>query len=1586
MTEIAGYRLVSVVRAGGFGGQWFAEAADHRAVVVETCRPAAELCTRDGPDVLGRFLARRALQRRWADAIGGQHGGLGHGHVVPVLELGVTSWGGYAVRPRYDLTLGDLLRGGVRPRSDVLLELVRGIVSALDAIETAAGRPHGDLRPDSIMLDDLRPGRLRVGLAYPALPDELGDDLDAARREDLRRLGLLIYELVVGRPFRELGGYPVRDSEAWRALGADSGFWLGLVNALLNPKDRSLSLADVASRLAKVKHRKPGPGPVLIGGVAAAAVVLVAGVVVLLSMPRASTLPDVEFEVDQFRRWCEVSPGVLALREAVSALGEDAPAVLLNAVGTLDEGADKLARDFHGLDDFFDPNAAIEKVKYTRTAGGMRGLGSLVSGIEQFEQRVLGGEQIEGAEGQLEKLNKVAGVYTLAFERLDGTDDAPGFAAMFGREHWPARETVETIAESWRARPGWARAASLVEADLQTIDASVETLRLGVPFSPDGDETARVGQNPVQQRAFDAVHALVEAVGRLEDAAVWLPGIDGRLAELTDQAERLAAHAAPSRGGEVSAVLGGVDGALASALEKDPLLSSLPDLVANLGVLDSGQGLDVIRDRLDAIGRAFGHIQRVIDGGWDDLWVDVISMHRALGDRLGEMAVGVGSAAGAGEVSSWVDRRIGLCEDWAGAASRSPAKPPEEAPSARLHLAAPLELLRGRWAEAVDADAEASRNQARVLLDAQGEGGDVEELLDRLDGLIRRIGVWPAWPSLEDQIEADLDEASRLDAMLGDVVEEVYAVVLKDPEELIADWRAGKTLGAGVAGALARLPSLRSARDEIAGGMVRRWEAWRSGSNLGGDEIKRAAETRALRTGLKVFEDVLSRAVGRVMEVPESLRGVGGFDWEAFEPAAVRARAEAVAAALSGIDDSLWADRSAGVEGGAIDRAVGAALAESESVLEDLNRALERLAELRDQLDRCLLPGDEGGSEPAAVSALLGSLEGVYAPFVSASDDVHAVMSVAEEVETISAGDDLGELVARAEDVGPDGPHRAVRYAALRRADALARSGRDWPDDVASMRAEADRLREGFRRLLDELGNDAEAKARVISVVRGVLDGWWQRGFDVARSESDLAVLIDDVPGRLRAIGDGWGSFGDTGVLQGAALYNAGAYRARRALLSDAVETMRESKGATKTQAAAYQEAFKARAKQQIEMLRLLAGEALDSSARSAALRWIDEASKAIAEAKGGSAGWNENQHGPVGVNLPGWGVTLGENADGSARLEYSNGALSIVFDLIELPNGEKVFLAEDEFSVELLLEVLRRDTVRDALGAWFTEVARGPGHSRPKGPMAERIEQGRRRGRFEFGLWAHWLDDENTQYGPPVPSESFPAYPDGLVDPSDPVAIGPSQGRPSGKHPVTYVTFKAAGVIAEALGCRLPTVEEFRAALGMVPYPPESGVWNLRDGSTFPKQWAHYQRAFQNEVRNHYKPGDGCYDKRARASDDASVWAYRPIAGRPPETRLWFDPTGPLERQQGVRFRHLIGNVAEFVSSGGKPAAMGCSALSHPSVRPDRVVEKLRSVQGYADTGFRLAIDADDFGSLARTFERLLERSSASAYVFGGG
>ncbi len=1592
MREIAGYRLVSLVRAGGLGGEWLAEGPGGSAAVVEVCRPERACETRSGPDVLVDFLSRRALQRRWAEAIGEGPGGLGRGHVAPVLGLGVASWGGYAVRPRYDLSAGDLLRGGVRLRPDVLLELVSGVVGALRAIESVSGRPHGDLRPDSILLDDPRPGRLRVGLAHPALPGALGDDPEAARRDDLRRLGLLIYELVVGRPFRELGGYPVRDGEAWRALGADAGFWLGLVNLLLDPKGRAPTLDEVAGRLRKVRHRKPGPGPLVIGGIGAAVAVLVVGAAVLLSMPRSIALPEVDFELERFERWCEVSPGVLAFREEVRSLGDGAPAVLIGASGSLEEGADKLGGAIKGLGDFFDPNGAIDRVKYARTAGGTRGLASLVANIRAFDRRVRDGEAIEGADKQLEKLNRVAGVYTLALERLDGTADRPGFVARFDRDHWPARAVVESVAEAWRAGPGWSRAASLIEADLEAVDAGAETIRRGVPFVSTGEEEARIGENPIQRESFDAARGLVAAVERIEDAAVWLPDLDARLVKLRARAERIASHAAPARGVELVSASGGVDGALSAAFGRDPLLASLPDLVDAVGVLDEGQGLGVIRDRLDAIGRVFEQIEHVVEGGWDDLRVDILSMRARLGDQMAEITAPLEEAGAPGRVSAWVDRRIALCRAWSKAASDSPAGAPDEAPAGRLRLAATPASLRSRWAEAVGADEQASRDLARTLLGAHGEHGEVEPLIARLEGLVDRLGAWPAWPSLEAQrplkekIDTDLAEAGRLSSVLDAVVEEVHAVVLRAPGELIADWRAGRTLGAGVAGALESLPALRAVREKIAGGMVGAWEAWRSASDLDDDGIRRAPETRALRTGLKVFEDVLSRAVGRVVAVPDSLRGVGGFEWDPIEPAAVRARAEAVASALAGIDGAVWVDRRAGAEGGAIDRAVAAALEESEAELAGLNRALERLAGVRGVLDRCLLPGDAGAPEAAAVSALLGSLEGPYASFLSGSGDVRGVVSVADEVLAIASSGDLDSLVARAEDVGPGGPHRVARYAALRRVDELAGSGRDWPGDVGTMLGEADRLAAAAGRMLEELEGDAEARERVEVEILRVLGGWWRRGFGVARDENDLKVLIEDVPGRLSALGERWASFGDTGSLEGAALYDAEAYRVRRDLLDDARETMRRSRGATKAQAAAYQEAFKGRAQERIDGLRSLADGVLAGGAGHAALGWIADAQKAIAEARGGSAGWNENRHGPVGVNLPGWRVSLGENADGSAKLTYTNGNLSIVFDLIELSDGQKVFLAEDEFSVELLLEVLRSSDVKDSLGDWFDEVMRSPGHPRPKGPMAESVRRDRRRGGYAFGVWDHWLDDENPQYGPRVPTVSFPAYPEGLVDPADPRAISPAQGRPGVKHPVTYVSFRAAEKIAGALGCRLPTADEFRAALGAAPYPPESGVWNLRDGQTFPKQWAHYQRAFQNEVDTHYKPGDGCYDRRVRASDDDAVWTYRPAPGRAVESRLWFDPTGPIDRQRGVRFRHLIGNVAEFVTSDGKPAAMGCSALSHPSVGPDRLVDRLRSIQGYADTGFRLAIDADDFGSLARTFERLLERSSGSAYVFGGG
>lgn len=1572
MAEIAGYRLVSVRHAGGLGGSWFAEAPGRAGVVVEVCRPEHACEISGGADALSLFLARRALQRRLAKAIGDGPGGLGHGHVVPLLDLGVTDTGGYAVRPRYDLSAGDLLRAGVSLRADVLLELVSGVVSALRAIGDAAGRPHGDLDPDSILLDDMRPGRLRVGLTNPALPAALGDDLDAARREDLRRLGLLIYELVVRRPFRELGGYPVRDGGEWQSLGPDAGFWLGLVNALLDPKDRSLTLEGVASRLGKVKYRKPGPGPLMIGGAAAAAVVLVAGVAVLLMMPRGGALPDVDFRVENFRRWCEVSPGVQAFREEVESLGGSAPGVLSAAAAALEEGADKLGGEFKGMGDFFDPNAAIEKANYTRTTPGTAGLASLVSGVERFQQKIDNGEEVEGAAARLKKLNRVAGVYTLALERLDGDDDRPGFVAMFDREHWPSRETVESVAESWKEHPGWARAAGLIEADLKAVDDAADTLRRGVPFADSGKETATIGVGPVQQAAYDAVRALVAAVMRVERAAEWAPGLDGRVAALRQRADELRSHAK----------LEGLDRALVASLGDDPLLDSLPTLIDSIGVLDDSQGLDVLRSRLDAAEKAFDEVQRVVDGGWDDLRVDVITMRDTLGDRFDAMKERVDPSAGAGAVSAWVDERIGLCGDWTRAADASPAYPAQEAPAARLKLAETPERLGALWAEAVEADRGESENLSRQLLDAAGENRDVDSLLGALSAAVDRVRAGPAWPSRREQIDADLAEASRLSALLSRVVEDVNAFVLQKPEELIAEWRAEQTLGPGVAEALGRIEALRAARETIAGGMVSAWEKWRSSSNLDDEQARRAPETRAFRVRLKGFEGVLSRAVGRVLAIPDPLREVGGFEWAPIEPAAVRARAEAVASVLGGISEAQWADREASLEGGEIDRAVAAALAQSEKELAGLNEALGRLAGVRTALDGCMLPGEDGAPEAGAVSALLGSLDGPYVPFIAESDDVRAVMSVADEVLSIASSDDLGSLLARAEDVGPDEPHRAARYAALRRVDELANSGQTWPTDVGSMREEADRLGAAVRRMLEELGADADAKARVETEVGRVLGGWWRRGFGVARDEKDLAVLVDEAP---KWWGEDFaGSVGDLDTLDGRAQYDARTYRVRQELTAAAGETMRKSKGATKDQAAAFEEVFKGLASTKLRALRALADRALDEPARRGALKWIADAERAIAEAQGGRAGWDENEHGPV--KLAGWRVSLGENADGSAKLTYTNGTLTIVFDLIELPDRQQVFLAEDEFSVDLLEEVLRSGDVKEKLKEWFAETARTSSQARPKGPMAESIRQRGRNGRYFVGVSEHWLDDQNPQYGAAVPGESFPAYPAGLVDPSDPVAISPDQGRPSGKHPVTYVTFRAAKTIAAAMGCRLPTAEEFGRALALAPYPPESGVWNLRDATTFPKQLAHYQQAFDSEVRNHYKPGDGCYDKRARQGDDGASWVYRTTPGRSPETRLWFDPTGPIDRQQGVRFRHLIGNVAEFVTSNGKAAAMGCSALSHPSVKPDRVVARLGSVSGYADTGFRLAIDADDFGSLARSIERLIEQSTGSAYAFGGG
>lgn len=1595
MSGIAGYKLIRALRGGPSESSWVAvpPGGAEPTSVVERCEPVSACAVAGCDDALGLFLERRALQRRWAERIGDGPGGLGQGHVVPIRNLGVSEVGGFAVRDRYALSAGDLVRARTRLRGDVLLELVSGVVGALRAIESTAGRPHGDVSPETVLLRDLRPGRVRVGLRCPAAAGSLDTDPGRARRDELRRIGLLIHELVVHRPLRELRGYPIREDETWRALGPDHGFWLGLANDLLDPKNRTLTLDEVAKRLAGRKLRKPGPGPLVIGGWAAALVLVLAGVAGLLMMPRGSGPPIEDFKQPEFERWCRVTPGVLAFRSEIARLDGEPPVVLAEAEALLDAGLEEFSR-YEDLKSLFDPNKTIQVAGYASPRDeGTKGLARRISEIEGFQERLALGE-VENAEKRTEALDRVAGVYSVALRNLDGrVDGPPGLVAKFGGAHWPARRTLELRAGGWRDERGWSRAAGLVISPLERIDAAATVLRDGVDFGGEmGSFEARpVGGGepiglPVQAASLEAARSLVNGVGRIEALAKAAVEIDERVDALAMIAGELGAR---SR-------LEGLPGDVGAAIGRDPFLESLPGLVGAIGILDEDEGLDDLVARIDAVETAFAELRAiVVDGSWSGLGVDVLAMRSLLDESDAGWRTPAELSGDAGVVLSRLADRIDMCRRWADAARGAPALSGADLPSRRLRVGDGFAALRAKWVDPVKAapgdSAGIAAEELAALLPSDAER-TVEVLLAEGESCVALVEAGPHWASRRDVIEPAVERANTLARVLDEVIASVRAQVLKKPDEVYAEWRAGKTLDESARVVMDRLGVLGGFRAEQGEAMYAEWRAWFDALSppRSMDEANKDPVSKRYHTSVNGLEGVISRAAVRAVGVAEAYR-VEAFEWGPIEDAVLDRLGEVIRDSLAGVGET-WGEKEAGEAGGEIDLAVAGAIEAERERLGALRDDLAMLAVVRDGLGRCELPGSAGTPDAAALSELLGALEGPHARFVASSGGVRAAMETAGAVLDLLSSGDLGGVVSRVVDAGA-GPHRAERYAGLIRAGELAAGGAVWPSGVGEMRADADRLVRAMETLRSELEGAPGAWGRVSARARAVIADWWARGFEVAEDERDLGVLVEEAPGWFATLGEGWDRLDTIVALTGSARYDAEAYRIRAGILADARETMRLGETVDEAELLRLDEGLRGRTVAALDRLRELGRDALaDVGVRSAVSDWIGVIEGEIAEAEAGRAGWDENDHGPAGVDPGRWRGELGEHADGTAFVTYTNGGLSIRFHLLELADGQKVFLSEDEFSVRLLKAIAPQLKMNDepALRAWLGETTPNSSKSvlRPEGPRAQRQMWNSNRPRLRVVPSEAWLDHEDPKYGPVVPNETYPAYPDPLRSSSGWAMINESQGKPGLDHPVGYVTFDAARAIARAVGCRLPTIDEFGRALDEPLPSPESGVWNLRDGVTYPAQRKHYEEAVQNGVPI-YEPGQDCYDERVREGDPKETWEYGGGGGSA-ESKLWFEVTGPGAAQPGVRFRHLIGNVAEFVlESDDRPgggAAMGASALSHPSVLPGRVVTGLGSVRGYADTGFRLAIDADNFGSLAKAIERVVVQSARDAFTFGGG
>jgi len=252
-------------KVGGAGGEAF---------VVKCYRP---------PSVEGsEDLVRREVETFLDGARAQQKAAAsGAAHWAAVHEVGTVEGGGYFVTDYHRRSVQHLIRGRVRLGGGGLYRIVRAVVQGLIELKGACGRPHGNLKPSNILLA----GKSNISRATPLLTDPAGaGHLDPKMGDvpDLHAVGELIYQLVLHRTGKAMGGYPAPDSKEWAALGKNGTAWRLLCNRLLNPNlaPGLLTFEDLADDVEKLRERVGGP-PVRLAIAAGVLVLAVIGAVLI---------------------------------------------------------------------------------------------------------------------------------------------------------------------------------------------------------------------------------------------------------------------------------------------------------------------------------------------------------------------------------------------------------------------------------------------------------------------------------------------------------------------------------------------------------------------------------------------------------------------------------------------------------------------------------------------------------------------------------------------------------------------------------------------------------------------------------------------------------------------------------------------------------------------------------------------------------------------------------------------------------------------------------------------------------------------------------------------------------------------------------------------------------------------------------------------------------------------------------------------------------------------------------------------------------------------------------------------------------